>query len=188
MLVPEDCAFRIWTVLREIASLEEDGTPKPPEEIRTDPVEVYVQEYAEGFAFEYNEYAKEGFVGEGSVEQAINGSEDSSILETYLNNTESPKDINEFAQVLANYWATVKLEPGDAAVRDEVISVENDASTRVNEFFNAIQASIVTDGQERKPYYEEFIKNIENMAVKTIIWTIVEQDSNGTTTFLQNII
>ena len=140
----------------EFVGLDEDGKPNgnPP-----------TGDYPSLFAAGYKEYAEQGI-----VLGADNSGSNESIIEAALGKTTTVTDL---ATAFANYWATVAVIPGTPAHGGtSVISVVNDASTRVSAFEAAIEASITTT--ESKPYFFNFVNNIETMAVSTIIWTVTE--------------
>lgn len=151
-------------MLTELNISEFDDTPKligdPNGEIPTEST------FPDDFAHGYNEYAKTGL-----VLGALNEGGDKSTLADFLSSDDM--NIDTFALALANFWATVAVTPGvPTHGGTAVISVVNDASSKVSLFKDAINASL-TD-QEMKPYYNHFIKNIEDIAVSQIIWTVTE--------------
>lgn len=194
-LDPTTPAEKIWEAMQEIAGLDSDGDPiftelnEDDEEVPIGPPETVFRPdltaeekkeiFAEAFSSEYDSYAVAG-----EVLGAADGSEDPSILKDYfLDITESSS--SEFGEKLANYWATVKLEKGEAQTLDEVIKVESDAATKQSEFAAAVESSITSDSST--PQYLDFLENVEDVA-KTIAWTITEQDSSGSTvTYVSNI-
>ncbi len=111
------------------------------------------------FAAAYKTYSNAGV-----VVGTANGSENEGIISSFLASGDFVTD-EEFGQMLADYWGTVKLIPAGGAV-----SVSNNASSKVGAFTAAITASYSTT--ESTPYYLNFISNIEEVA-KTIIWTVV---------------
>ena len=115
------------------------------------------------FASTYKAYSQAGVLSAGG---GIAGSEDESILSSFLSSFESATTSTAFAQALADYWSTCLLTPSGGSV-----VVTNNASTKVSAFKAAIEASI-TD-IDTKPYYLNFITNIQNVA-KTIQWTCVK--------------
>ena len=126
--------------------------------------------YPSSFAAGYKEYAEQGI-----VLGADNSGGNESIIRAALGKNTT---VTELATAFANYWATVAVLPGDPAHGGtSVISVVNDATTRVSAFEAAIVASITST--ESKPYFFNFVNNIETMAVSTIIWTVTELMSSG---------
>lgn len=126
-------------------------------------------DYPSAFAAGYDNYAKEGI-----VLGAENNGGTKMIIETFLRGVSSrSQTITDFAQALAEYWATVAITPGLPAHGGiEVVSISNDALSHVADFETAIRASITQT--ESKPYFHQFVSNIETMAVRKIIWTVVE--------------
>lgn len=116
--------------------------------------------FATDFANAYKAYSQAGVL---SAEGGVAGSEDSSILVNLLTGSSSVTD-SQFGQALADYWATCLLIPAGG-----VISIVNDASSKVGAFTAAVAASYST--AEQTPYYLNFIQNIEAVA-KTIVWTV----------------
>lgn len=126
--------------------------------------------FAKDFAAAYDKYAAEGIVLGGLNIGGVVAS-----IETYLTSlsTPDPAAIDNFAKALSAYWATVAIVPGlPAHGGTSVVSSLNDALAHEADFKVAIEASITTE--ESKPYYFNLIKNIETMAVKLIIWTVIE--------------
>lgn len=126
-------------------------------------------DYPAAFATGYNDYAKEG-----TVLGAENSGGNKSIIENFMRGVSSrSQTITDFAQALANYWATVAVATGlPMHGGTEVISVSNDAASHLADFEAAIRASITQT--ESKPYFHQFVSNIETMAVRKIIWTVTE--------------
>ena len=115
--------------------------------------------FATDFSNAYKTYTQGGV-----VVGAASGSEDASILQSFLSTGDFVTDA-DFGQALASYWSTCKLIPSGGSV-----SVSNDASSKVGAFTAAVTTSYSTT--ESTPYYLNFITNIEAVA-KTIIWTVV---------------
>lgn len=140
----------------DFVGLDKDGKPtgNPP-----------TGDYPALFAAGYKEYAEQGI-----VLGADNSGSDESIIEFAIGKTTT---VTELATAFANYWATVAILPGTPAHGGiSVVSVVNDAATRVSSFEAAIEASMTT--KESKPYFYNLVNNIETMAVSTIIWTVTE--------------
>lgn len=127
-------------------------------------------DYPAEFASAYNDYAKAGI-----VLGAENQGGDASILESFMNglSESSPSNVTAFAQALADFWATVAIQPGPAEHGGMSVSnVINNASSLTGAFEAAINASLTTS--ESKPYFYDLINNIEAIAVSQIIWTVTE--------------
>jgi hypothetical protein len=126
--------------------------------------------FANDFATSYDSYASEGIVlGALNIGGVIES------IETYLTSLKypDPSAIDDFAKALSVYWATVAIVPAAPMHGGiSVVSCLNDALAHESDFKAAIQASITT--KESKPYYFNLIKNIETIAVKLIIWTVIE--------------
>lgn len=182
-LSASSCASGIWEVLQGVAEMDSSGEPKtdsdgvpiPPDESTSS------TNFASGFASEYDSYAQAGVVNAA----ALAGSSDPSILENFLKSS-GEKSIPDFAQALADYWATSHLVLGTAVQLDVVVSVTNDASAHVADFEAAINASITQN--ESLPNFEVFISNVEAV-VKTILWSITEQNTStgSMTTYTMSI-
>lgn len=122
------------------------------------------------FATAYDDYATTGLVL-GATN--VGGAKD--IISDFLDSAKSAgvANVTMFATALASYWATVALVPGPPMHGGTAtVSVVNDASAHVSDFEAAILASMTTT--ESKPYYLNFINNIQTMAVAKIIWTVTE--------------
>lgn len=117
-------------------------------------------DYPAAFAAAYHNYASAGVIA-----GAVSGGGNASIIENFMRGvTSNTNTITEFAQALADYWATVGLTPAPP----NLASVNN-AASKVAAFEAALRASI-TDS-DTQPYFKHFIDNIEAVA-KTINWTI----------------
>ena len=162
-LVPATCAAALWTAYSPIVL----GTPV---------------NYAPAFASAYETYASAG-----TVPGATNTGGTESILEAFVAAVISRVEtIDEFAQALADYWATVAITPGSPAHGGtSVTSVVNDALSQVAAFRSAIVASI-TD-VDTAPYFEQLIVNIENIGVSAVTWTVTELIGGVPTPFSENI-
>lgn len=157
MLNSSSCADSIWSNFSVSIGLNLDGS--------TSGGNIDGSGYPAMFATEYDKYAKEGV-----VLGADNGAEDKSILQDALGKSTT---VTELATAFADYWATVFIVPGDPAHGGTaVISVVNDAASKVSLFESAIQESITSSKSE--PFFYQFINNIETMAVSSIIWTVTE--------------
>lgn len=95
----------------------------------------------------------------------VAGSEDSSIVQSFISGLTGNTNVADFAQMLADYWATCLLVPNGTAV-----SVVNDASSQVAAFESAITASITTS--EDTPYFQSLFENIQSIALPSITWTV----------------
>jgi hypothetical protein len=149
-----------------LSSIDEiDLTPKLKGQpnVSLDPESTYPSDFANG----YNTYGLDGIVLGG-----LNSGGDTSQIEAILSGGKQV-DVTEFAQAFSDYWATVCIDPGVPSHGGmSVISSINNADTLVSLFVDAITASITN--VESKPYFYNFIKNIEDIAVKQIQWTITE--------------
>lgn len=127
-------------------------------------------DYPNLFATAYDNYAAQGV-----VLGADNSGRSPIILENFLRTglAGASQPVTEFATVLAEYWATVAVQPGTPAHGGTaVVSVSNDAMTHIPEFEAAILASMTAT--ESKPWFENFVQNVETIAVANIIWTVTE--------------
>lgn len=144
--------------------LDSDNKPKPQS-----------GNFASAFGSAYKNYSLTGI-----VLGATNGAEAEAGIISFLSGLSGEADRQEFAQILADYWSTVCIIPGAPTHGGvSVQSVVNDASSKVSAFRSAIDASI-TD-QMSIPIYNQFINNIESIAVSTIIWTVTEMMPVGNT-------
>lgn len=162
-LVPMNAADGIWAATRASCMLDSDG--RPLKDANNNPVPVNINTYPSAFATAYDDYAKAGVV---SGAENVGG--DKSIIENYFRN--GGGYVTEFATMFARYWATVALIPAQGAV-----AVTNDAMSHIGDFEAAIRASLTN--QRSTPYYYRFISNLENMAVKNIIWTVIYPESSS---------
>lgn len=126
--------------------------------------------YASTWQSAYHNYATAGI---GDISQ---GEGDSSILYSRIYGITGYQysNVDYLAQMFADYWNTVHLEPKSPAVS----IIGNDALTRVSQFRDAIISSL-TDNQST-PYYNQLISNVENV-VKTIVWTGLDNSGNTIT-------
>lgn len=132
--------------------------------------DVDTSTYPDDFALGYGKYAMGGM-----VLGATSTMGDISIISDFLESAKSAgsADVSLFALALAEYWATVSITPGvPSHGGTAVVSVVNNAMAMVGAFQSAIMASM-TD-KISKPYYFNFVKNIEDMAVSNIIWIVTE--------------
>lgn len=121
-------------------------------------------DFASGFASAYDAYAQEGMV----IGTMPGG--DPSPIEAYLR---TGGTLTDFATALAQYWASAHLEPGPPMHGGMAhVSVANDAMAYVADFEAAIKASITSS--KSTPFYMNFAKNVQDMAVSKIIWTVTE--------------
>lgn len=159
MLNPTSCAKNISDVYLLAAGLNAQGEPSG---------EAPIGDYPEGFASAYNDYAKDGI-----VLGAANTGGTSILIEDFLRGVDgTPDGVDSLATALANFWASVAIAPGAPAHGGTaVVSVTNDAATKIAAFKSAILASQTTE--ESTPYFSVFINNIETV-VKTISWTVTE--------------
>lgn len=128
------------------------------------------------FASSYEKYSVTG-----TVLGASHGSQDPSLLENFINGLSGATTVTDLATVFANYWATVAILPGSPAHGGlSVVSVVNDAAAKVSLFEAAITASI--GNKINRPFYEEFINNLYNIAVSNIVWTVTELIQVGPST------
>jgi hypothetical protein len=132
------------------------------------------------FANAYNTYAKQGV-----VLGAENTGGNTSILSGVLTRT-THVAVDEFALAFAQFWSTVAVSPGPPGHGGSgVNAVENDALSKVGLFKQAIEMSLTT--VESKPYYHRFLRNLENIAVKAILWKVTEVIPAGPTDFFEPI-
>lgn len=159
MLNPTSCAKNISDAYLLAAGLNGQGEPSG---------DAPMGDYPAGFASAYNDYAKDGI-----VLGAANTGGVSSLIEDFLRGVDGTSDgVDSFAAALANFWATVAIDPGTPAHGGTaVVSVINDATTKTAAFKAAILASYTKE--ESSPYFSVFINNIEAV-VKTISWTVTE--------------
>lgn len=166
-LSPSTAASEIEAAYRDFVGIDEEGLPTG------DPS---AGDFAQAFATAYDDYA-----ADGEVPGAVSGGGDASIISSFMNSVPSsdPATVGELARAMADYWAGVAVEPGEAAHGGvAVVAVENDALSRVSEFEGAISDSITTELSE--PLYLEFVENLQDV-VESIVWTITEQMPNGST-------
>ena len=127
-------------------------------------------DYPNLFATAYDNYAAQGV-----VPGAENSGRTPIIIENFLRSglAGSSSPVTDFATALAEYWAAVAVVPGSPAHGGtEVVSVTNDAMSHVSDFEAAITSSLTTS--ESKPWFENFVQNVETIAVSTIVWTVTE--------------
>lgn len=129
------------------------------------------------FPFQYAA-AYETYSLTGEVLGAEHGSQTPVIIESFLRTYSI--SVLEFATALANYWATVLLIPSAPMHGGvSVVSVVNDAASKVGAFHSAITASLTTD--YKYPVMVHFIENVESIALPQVTWTVTELFSNGST-------
>lgn len=159
-LTPSTASYAITDAYLLAAGLDSTGKPSG---------DSPQGDYPAAFATGYNDYAKEGI-----VLGADNSGGNKSIIEDFMRGVSSrSQTITDFAQALADYWSTVALANGLPMHGGiEVVSISNDAASHVANFEAAILASITQT--ESKPYFHQFVSNIETMAVRQIIWTVTE--------------
>lgn len=159
-LNPAAGAADIAITYQDAAGIDATGNPTGAEPAGDFPAD---------FADAYNAYAMDGV-----VPGAQNNGGDASIIEGALRAiTSVPASVTDLATALANYWATVAVDPGDPAHGGTAVaSVENNAATLIPAFTAAITASITS--AEDKPWYGSFVSNVQTMAVTQIIWTVTE--------------
>jgi hypothetical protein len=154
-LNPSVASTAIAAAYQDASGTDENGRPLPG---------VPAGDYPADFATAYDEYAKQGV-----VVGAINLGGDKSIIENCLRNGFSGSGmVIQLAEALRDYWATVALIPAPGFV-----SVSNDAmSILLYPFWiMAVEASIT--GSESKPYFSDFISNVQSIAVEQVTWTAV---------------
>lgn len=162
------CAASLWELLQDVANLKPDGTNK-------DPLEEPTRDYPTDFASIFNDYVKGGVVA-GAENSGGSASTLSSLLSSYSSG--ESVNINDFALSFADFMSKVAVDPGTPAHGGvSVAKVTNDSMGKVGLFIDAINSSLTTE--EKKPYYLHFIKNLEDKAIKKIIWTITEVMSDG---------
>jgi hypothetical protein len=159
-------------------SLNTDGTPK----VDGNGVPVPSQgTYPAPFANAYKTYTLTG-----QVLGAQHGSQNESILSSWLSGPVTGTE--EFAQVLANYWATVLIVPGAPAHGGtSVVSVTNDAASKVSAFVAALNATYTTNSVE--PIFSSFLENVKNIALSQVTWFVTElmPPSSSPTVFQEKI-
>ena len=172
-LIPAVAAAQIWEHYRDAASLDASGNPIPSPP---------TGDFPANWATAYDTYA-----AGGEVPGAQNQGGNKIIIEAFLRGLVSKDNVIEFAEVLANYWATVAVIPGAPAHGGtSVISVTNDAASKVGLFESAIRASITESRSE--PFFQHFIENVQNIAVSQVIWSVTEDTPSGPVTFPENIV
>jgi len=173
-LNPASAASEIWTAYKAAAAIDDDGNP-----LETAPTGDFPADWATA----YDNYAKQGV-----VLGATNTGGNKSILESFLRTVTSGNNTTAFSTALANYWATVSVAPGTPSHGGTgVVSVVNDATSKVSLFAAAITASITSE--RKTPYFKHFIENIQTMAVAQIVWTVTEAIPNvGPVPFPENIV
>lgn len=180
-LNPSTASEAITSAYLDAASLNADGSPNLDESGQPVPPEGdFPADWAQG----YDVYA-----AAGEVPGADNSGRSPGILESVLRDgmsTQGPS-VTDLAQALAEYWATVAVEPGSPAHGGvSVVSVENDAIAQVAAFESAIQASITQE--ERTPYFLEFVSNVESIGVGAVTWSVSEQMPDGTVQVFPEVI
>lgn len=132
-----------------------------------------VGDYPSKFASAYETYSLSG-----EVLGANHGSQEPSILETFLRSHNT--SITQFAMSLADYWSTVLIVPGEPAHGGvQVVQVTNNATSQLSSFESAIRATLTTS--LTLPVFSTLINNIEVIALPSVTWTITElMDRGGT--------
>lgn len=123
-------------------------------------------DYPLEFATAYDQYAAGGVVP-GAVNSggALQGLEAELIA--------APTTPARLGKALADYWATVALTPDSGNT-----NVINDALAKESLFVSAVQASLTAS--ESNPPFEQFIRNVETTAVKSVVWTVTASDGSTT--------
>lgn len=172
MLNPQTAASGIATGYLYAAGLDEDGNPIL--DANGEPIYPDNPDFPGAFANAYDAYA-----GAGVVAGAVNSGGQAAILKAAVAAVDSSSNtIDLLAQALAGYWATVALEPGAPSHGGvAVVSVVNDAAAQIGAFRAAITASI-TD-QISKPYFLDFISNVQGIGVAAVTWMVTEQFPDG---------
>lgn len=130
-----------------------------------------VGDYPSSFASSYEEYSLEGI-----VLGAVHGAQQPIIIESFMRTFSN--SIIDFATALANYWGTVLIINGlplHGGV--SVISVVNDAPSKIPAFQAAILASITTE--YKYPVMSHLMENIEAIALPQVTWIVTEMMPNG---------
>jgi hypothetical protein len=112
----------------------------------------------------------------GLVLGAAHGSQQAGLLEAFMKAASG--SIIDFATALANYWGTVLVINGlplHGGV--SVISVVNDAPSKIAAFQDAILASITTE--YKYPVMNHLMENIEAIALPQVTWIVTEMMPNG---------
>lgn len=91
---------------------------------------------------------------------------------------------NDIAVAVSDYWSKAIL-PGSPVSCDRIKSVINDAP-KVIPIITAGLTALGSSATESNPPYQQFVDVIFN-AVKTIIWTIEESDSDCGTTITAGV-
>lgn len=173
-----DASTAIWEVLRVACSLTIDGEPLLDE--TGNPYPADTSGWPDGFATGYDDYASAGV-----VPGASNSGGDKSILANFM--ASETGGVTAFATALANYWATVAVDPGSPAHGGVAVAgVVNDAASQISAFEAGIQASITTE--RSTPYYYQFVNNIQTISLPQVTWFITEvKSSGGTATYPDKI-
>lgn len=139
-------------------------------------------DYAPLFATEYDTYAAGGV-----VPGAVNTGGTAALLEAFVAGVVSgPTVIDDFADALAQYWATVAIAPGSPAHGgSSVVSVTNDAASQTAAFKSAIEATITA--ADTPPYFQSLYANIESIGLAAVTWTVTELISGTPTAFQESI-
>lgn len=160
-LTPSVAALGITDGYKPFAAIGDDGiTTGAPS----------TGDYPNLFATSYDNYAAQGI-----VLGADNSGRSPIIIEDFLRSglAGSSQPVTDFATVLAEYWSTVAVVPGEPAHGGtEVISVTNDAMAHITDFEDAILASLTTI--ESKPWFENFVQNVQDIGVSSVTWTVTE--------------
>ncbi|MBE0470519.1 MAG: hypothetical protein IBX55_13555 [Methyloprofundus sp.] len=172
-LNPQTGADNISQAYQLAAGIDASGQPAPSTGGN------FPQDWAQA----YDDYAIAGV-----VPGAANTGGDKSILESFFSSGvgNSSATITTFAMALADYWATVAVDPGAPAHGGTaVVSVENDAASHIADFETAIVSSMSSDLST--PFFLVMVQNIQTLAVDSIIWSVTELVGGTPTTFQEVI-
>jgi hypothetical protein len=122
----------------------------------------YTASIASAWASGFLQWSTAGVLSGGG---GVAGSEDESIVESFIGSLTGNTTVNAFATMLASYWSTCLLVPNGTAV-----SVSNNAMSQVAAFEAAVNASITTS--DTTPYFQHLFTNIQNIALPSVIWTV----------------
>lgn len=171
-LDPTTAASGITSAYLDAASLNADGTPNLDEDGQPVPP---AGNFPADWASAYDTYA-----AAGEVPGADNIGRSPSILQQFLAGLSGATSASAFASALADYWATVAVQPGDPAHGGVLVTdVTNDAASQASAFEAAITASLTSE--ESKPYFLAFVSNVQEMGAKAVTWQVTEQFSDGST-------
>lgn len=187
-LSPSKAAELLLQAIAEYAYMNSEGEPEYDEDgnLLIHQNTLNISDYAHDFSVAYHDYASDG-----EVLGAESGDGDKSILYEMIIQCAEYGSVDEgvitiIAEGFADYWSTACVTPGEPAHGGvSVVSISNDSSSKVSEYYSAIVNSYRDEYET--PFYLHFISNVESV-VKQVIWKVTELMSDGSTqTFNENI-